>query len=171
MDVMEAIRTRRSIRKYLPDPVSEEALATVLEAARLAPTACNNQPVRLVVVKDAALREKLIDACKGQKFVGQAPVVLVGCASEADSYPKQAGWMNTFAIDTTIVFDHITLAATSVGLGTCWIGAFDEEPVREVLGIPANWRVVCLTPLGTPAETPDARPRKPLAEIVSEDGW
>ncbi|MBM3473121.1 MAG: nitroreductase [Armatimonadetes bacterium] len=171
MDVMEAIRTRRSIRKYLPDPVSEEALATVLEAARLAPTACNNQPVRLVVVKDAGLREKLIDACKGQKFVGQAPVVLVGCALEADSYPKQAGWMNTFAIDTAIVFDHLTLAATALGLGTCWIGAFDEQAVREVLGIPAEWRVVCLTPLGTPAESPDPRPRKALEEIVSEDGW
>jgi nitroreductase len=171
MDVMEAIRTRRSIRKYLPEPVSAAALATVLEAARLAPTACNNQPIRVIVVKDAGLREKLIGACKGQKFVGEAPVVLVGCGLEADSYPQQAGWMNTFAIDTAIVFDHITLAATSVGLGTCWIGAFDEGAVREVLGIPANWRVVCLAPLGTPAETPDARPRKPLTELVSEDGW
>jgi nitroreductase len=171
MDVMEAIRARRSVRKYLPDPVPDDALATVLEAARLAPTACNNQPFRIVVVRDGARRGKLIDACKGQKFVGQAPVVLVGCALEADSYPKQAGWMNTFAIDTAIVFDHITLAATAVGLGTCWIGAFEETEVREVLGIPPSWRVVCLTPLGTPAEQPDARPRKPLGDLVSEDGW
>jgi nitroreductase len=79
--------------------------------------------------------------------------------------------MNTFAIDTTIVFDHLTLAATAVGLGTCWIGAFEEDAVREVLGIPADWRVVCLTPLGVPAEHPEARPRKPLAELISEDGW
>jgi len=171
MDVMEAIRTRRSIRKYLPDPVPDEALATVLEAARLAPTACNNQAIRIVVVKDATQREQLIEACKGQKFVGQAPVVLVGCALEADSYPKQAGWLNTFAIDTTIVFDHVTLAATSLGLGTCWVGAFEEGAVQKVLGIPANWRVVCLMPLGTPAEQPDARPRKTLEELVSEDGW
>jgi nitroreductase len=171
MDVMEAIHMRRSIRKYLPDPVPEEALATVLEAARLAPTACNNQALKIVVVKDAALREKLIEACKGQKFVGEAPVVLVGCAYEPDAYPKQAGWMNTFAIDTAIAFDHVTLAATSLGLGTCWIGAFEESAVRDVLGIPVNWRVVCLTPLGTPAEHPDARPRKALGELVSEDGW
>jgi nitroreductase len=171
MEVMEAIRARRSVRKYRPDPVPEAALATVLEAAQLAPTACNNQAFRVLVVKDAELREQLVPACKGQKFVGQAPVVLVGCALEADSYPKQAGWMNTFAIDTAIVFDHITLAATAQGLGTCWIGAFEEVAVQKVLGIPANWRVVCLTPLGTPDEQPDARPRKPLAELVSEDGW
>ncbi len=171
MDVMQAIRTRRSIRKYLPDPVPAEALATILEAARLAPTACNNQPFRVIVVKGAALREQLVPACKGQKFVGEAPVVLVGCALEADSYPRQAGWLNTFAIDTTIVFDHVTLAAAALGLGTCWIGAFEEGAVREVLGIPANWRVVCLMPLGTPAEQPEARPRKTLDELVSEDGW
>lgn len=171
MEVMEAIRTRRSIRKYRPDPISDQSLATVLEAARLAPTACNNQPFRIIVVKDAALRQKLVDACKGQKFVGEAPVVLVGCALEADSYPRQAGWMNSFAIDTAIVFDHITLAATSEGLGTCWIGAFEEDEVRRVLGIPSDWRVVCLTPLGIPAEQPAARPRKALAELVCHDRW
>ena len=171
MDVMEAIRTRRSIRKYLPDPVSDEDLATVLEAAQLAPTACNNQPFKIIVVKDAGLREKLVPACKGQRFVGEAPVVLVGCAFEPEAYPSQAGWMNTFAVDTTIVFDHITLAATALGLGTCWIGAFDEESVRDVLSIPADWRVVCLTPLGKPAEAPPARPRKPLQQLVSEEGW
>lgn len=171
MNVMDAIRARRSIRKYLPDPVSEEALATVLEAAQLAPTACNNQPFKIIVVRDAELLQKLVPACKGQKFVGQAPVVLVGVGSEPESYPVQAGWMNTFAIDTTIVFDHITLAAVEVGLGTCWIGAFQEEAVREVLGIPETWRVVCLTPLGVPAEDPPARDRKPLAELVCEDGW
>ncbi|MBM3501845.1 MAG: nitroreductase [Armatimonadetes bacterium] len=171
MELMEAIRSRRSIRKYLPDSVPEEALATVLEAARLAPTACNNQAFRIVVVKDAALREQLVEACKGQKFVGQAPVVLVGCALEAESYPKQAGWLNTFAIDTAIVFDHLTLAAAALGLGTCWIGAFEEAAVQRVLGIPANWRVVCLTPLGAPAERPDPRPRKALEALISCDGW
>ena len=171
MDVMEAIRTRRSIRKYLPDPVSDEQLATVLEAGQLAPTACNHQPFRIIVVKDARLREQLVPACKGQEFVAEAPVILVGCASEPASYPVQAGWMNTFAIDTTIVFDHITLAATAVGLGTCWIGAFIEEEVRLTLGIPESWRVVCLMPLGKPAETPDARPRKALGELVCEDRW
>jgi len=143
----------------------------VLEAAQLAPTACNNQPFRIVVVRDANLRQKLVPACKGQKFVAEAPVVLVGCASERDSYPNQGGWMNTFAIDTTIVFDHITLAAVAVGLGTCWIGAFEEDAVRDVLGIPKTWRVVCLTPLGFAAESPDARPRKALDELVCEDRW
>ncbi|HJN18772.1 MAG TPA: nitroreductase family protein [Armatimonadota bacterium] len=171
MELMDAIRTRRSVRKYAPESVTDEQLATVLEAAQLAPTACNNQPFKLIVVRDAELREKLVPACKGQKFVGQAPIVLVGCGSEPDSYPKQAGWMNTFAIDTTIVFDHITLAAVDVGLGTCWIGAFLEDQVREILGIPASWRVVCLTPLGVPAESPDARDRKGLEELVCEDGW
>jgi len=171
MDIMEAIRTRRSHRAYLPDEVSEEDLQTVLEAARLAPTACNNQPFRIIVVKDKVLREKLGPACRGQKFIAEAPVVLVGCGREDQAYPKQGGWMNTFAIDTTIVFDHITLAATALGLGTCWIGAFEEDAVRQVLGIPPTVRVVCLMPLGRPADAPAARPRKPLEALVAHDGW
>ncbi len=171
MDIMEAIRTRRSHRAYLSDEVSEEDLQTVLEVAQLAPTACNNQPFKVIVVKDKALREKLVPACRGQKFIAEAPVVLIGCGLEDQAYPKQAGWMNTFALDTTIVFDHITLAATALGLGTCWIGAFEEEAVRQVLGIPPTVRVVCVMPLGKPADAPSARPRKPLSELVANDRW
>jgi nitroreductase len=171
MELMEAIRQRRSIRKYLPDPVSDEDLDVVLEAARLAPTAANKQPFKIIVVKDGALREKLVPACKGQKFVAEAPIVLVGCAMEDQAYQSQGGYMNTFAVDTTIVFDHVTLAAWDRGLGTCWIGAFEEGMVREALGIPADVRVVCLTPLGKPAETPEARGRKSLEELVVHDGW
>jgi nitroreductase len=171
MDVVEAIRTRRSHRAYLPDPVSEADLAALLEVARAAPTAANKQPFRIIVVRDADLRAKLVEACRGQKFVGEAPVVLVGCGLEDQAYPKQGGYMNTFAIDTAIVFDHITLAAAALGLGTCWIGAFEEGAVHELLGLPAAARVVCLMPVGKPADEPGPRPRKPLAELVSYDRW
>jgi nitroreductase len=171
MELMEAIRERRSIRKYLPDPVADVDLATVLEAARLAPTAANKQPFKIIVVQHPQLREQLVPACNGQKFIAEAPVVLVGCAMEDQAYPKQGGYMNTFAVDTTIVFDHIILAAVGRGLGTCWIGAFDEGRVREVLGIPDNVRVVCLTPLGHPAESPEQRGRKPLKDLVAHDRW
>jgi len=171
MDVMEAIRTRRSNRAYLPDEVSEADLATILEAARLAPTAANKQPFRIIVVRDQGLREKLVAACRGQKFIAEAPVVLVGCGLEDQAYPKQGGTMNTFAIDTAIVFDHVTLAAAALGLGSCWVGAFEEEAVRPLLGIPPTVRVVCLLPIGKPADSPSARPRKPLGDLVSYDRW
>ena len=171
MELMEAIRQRRSIRKYLPEPVADVDLATVLEAARLAPTAANKQPFKIIVVRHPELREQLVPACNGQKFIAEAPVVLVGCAMEDQAYQSQGGYMNTFAVDTTIVFDHITLAALDRGLGTCWIGAFDEGKVREVLGIPADVRVVCLTPLGQPAESPEQRGRKPLEDLVAHDRW
>jgi len=171
MEVMEAIRTRRSVRRYAPDPIPAEKLDTVLEAARLAPTACNYQPFKLVIVKDEATRRQLVPACAGQAFVAEAPVIIVGCAFEDQAYQRQAGSMSSFAIDLSIVFDHITLAAVDQGLGTCWIGAFDEQAVRDIVGVPQDVRVVALTPLGVPAEDPAMPPRKPIEELVCYEGW
>ena len=171
MEVMEAIRQRRSIRAYTPDPITDEQLAVVLEAARLAPTACNYQPFKLVIVKDAELRERLVPACAGQRFIAQAPVVIAACGLERDAYQHMAGSMSSHAVDASIVLDHITLAAVAEGLGTCWIGAFDERAVKEVLGVPRDIRVVALTPLGKPAEEPAMPPRKPIEQLVCYDRW
>lgn len=169
MDVMEAIRSRRSVRSYADHAVAQDDLQQVLEAGRLAPSASNRQEWKFVVVRDAALREQLAEAARGQRFVAEAPVVIAACAVEHD-HVMSCGHPS-FLVDVAIAIDHMTLAARALGLGTCWIGAFDQDKVRQVLGIPADVEVVELLPLGYPTEWPDAKPRKDLQEIVSYDGW
>ena len=165
MDALEAIRTRRSVRKYRPDPVPEELLKEVLSAARIAPSADNAQPWKFIVVTDEEIKRKLIQACAGQKFIAEAPLVIVGCGFPEDAYATAGGYMSSFVMDVTIAMDHLILAATSLGLGSCWIAAFKEEKVKEILGIPDDVRVVALTPLGYPDESPKKTSRKDLAEL------
>lgn len=169
MDVMEAIRQRRSVRSYEDREVEEEVLKQVMEAGRLAPSARNLQEWKFVVVRDKALREKLVDAAGGQQFVGEAPVVIVACAVEHD-HVMSCGHPSHL-IDVAIAIDHITLAACELGLGTCWIGAFDQRKVRDILGIPDSVEVIELLPMGYPTAWPDARLRKPFGEVVCYDGW
>jgi nitroreductase len=169
MEILEAIRTRRSIRKYKSTPIPEELLKEVLSSARMAPSGVNSQSWKLIVVVDEDTKRKLVQACNGQKFIAEAPVIIAGCGFPDDAYPTIGGYMNGYVMDVTIAMDHLILAAASVGLGTCWIGAFKEEKVKEVLGVPADVRIVALTPLGYPDETPAKRPRKDLAELVCYD--
>jgi nitroreductase len=171
MNVSEAIRRRRSVRAYLDKPVEQEKLERVLEAARRAPSAKNMQEWKFVVVRDKATREKLIDAARGQKFVGEAPVVIAACGTITD-YVMTCGQL-TYPIDVAIAVDHMTLQAAEEGLGTCWIGAFHEDKAKELLGIPKEIRVVALLPLGYPAESlaPREKARKPLSEIVLWEKW
>jgi nitroreductase len=170
MDVYEAIRTRKSVRAFSEQDVPEEVLSRILEGARLAPSASNRQEWRFVVVRDAATRARLVEAANGQRFVGQAAVVLACCA-ETDSHQMPCGHL-AYPIDIAIAVDHITLCAAAEGLGTCWIGAFSEEKVRAVLGIPDHIRVVALLPLGYPVDpTPVEKRRLPLQEIVKRERW
>lgn len=170
MDVYDAIRTRRSVRSWKKKAIEEGKLRRILEAARLAPSARNMQEWRFVVVTDADLRKKLAVAARGQEFVGQAPAVIVGCAVECQNV-MSCGQLS-YPIDLAIAMDHISLAAVAEGLGTCWIGAFYEDQVKEVLGIPPEVRVVELMPLGYPAESPTGeKRRKPYEEIVLRDRW
>lgn len=158
MDIFEAIKERRSIRRYRTDAVPQELLQQVLEAARVAPSAANRQAWKFVVVTDAATRQELVPACRSQQFVGQAPVVIAACATEAGRKWNQ--------VDLAIAIDHMTLAAHGLGLGTCWIGAFEEEAVRGILGIPEGVSAVVLLTLGY-ADGPGRPPsRKPLGEVV-----
>jgi nitroreductase len=166
MDIYEAINKRQSIRKYKSDPVSDDKLERILNAVRRAPSGKNGQPWRFIVVKDEALRKALVPACRDQAFIADAPVIIVGCAVEEESYPKQGGYMKSWPIDLGIAFSYLMLAATAEGLGTCWIGAFDEPEVKKALNIPDKFRVVGLTPLGYPVELPPLRTRKPLSDIV-----
>lgn len=166
MDTLKAIRERRSIRKYLDAPVEDEKLLEILEAARLAPSARNQQAWKFVVIKDEKQREKLAHATKYQ-FIGSAPIIIAGVALEPN-YVMSCG-VPAYPVDLAIALTNITLAATSLGLGTCWIGGFDQQEAREVLGIPEKYKIVELMPLGYPAEQPEARKRKDLAEIVCYD--
>lgn len=165
--VMEVIKKRWSVRAYRPDPVPEEMLMEILEAARLAPSAHNDQPWHFIVVKDAGLRKALAEACRGQFFVAEAPIVIVGCADLRVARGHIGGFMDSYPVDLAIAMQQLMLVAAEFGLGTCWIGAFSENRVKELLNLPPCVRPVAITPLGFPNEERQVRPRKPLSEITS----
>jgi nitroreductase len=169
MDFQELIRVRRSIRGFRPDPVPEDVLQRVLSAGRIAPTACNLQPFQLIVVTSAETRHRM-QAVYARDWFWQAPVIVVGCAEPAKAWKRNDGW-NAVEIDLAIVLDHIILAATEEGLGTCWVCAFDEAKAKEILGVPPEVRILAMTPLGYPADSPRPVGRKRLAELVRREGW
>ncbi|HOX07317.1 MAG TPA: nitroreductase family protein [Planctomycetota bacterium] len=165
MDIWKAIATRRSVRAYRPDPLPRAVVEKVLDAARLAPSACNLQPWHFYAVTDAGQRAGL-KAAYGKDWLVQAPVVIVACSRPGKAWKRSDG-VNYAAVDVAIAFDHLTLAARAEGLGTCWIGAFKPAELRRALAIPDDLEPVAMTPLGYPAEEPASPPRKNLAEIVS----
>lgn len=170
MEFYKLVKQRRSIRAYKPDPVEEDKLLRILEAGRLAPSAANRQPWHFVVVRDSLKREHLRRGYDREWFV-KAPVIIVVCADPSAAWKRKDG-EEYWKVDAAIAMEHIVLAAANEGLGTCWIGAFDEKAVREVLGIPEHIRVVAMTPLGYPAEEKGpVADRKPLEEIAHYDGW
>ena len=136
----EAIRNRYSVRSYQPRPVEQDKLLAVLEAARLAPSGNNRQPWKFVVVRDAQQRQSSCRACCNQAFVGQAPVVIAAVGLMPDRVMSCD--VPGDPVDVAIALDHMTLAAAEQGLGTCWIGAFDQDAVRAVLGIPPTAKVI-----------------------------
>jgi len=170
MNVIEAIKERCSVRAYEDSEVEEEKLKTLLECARLAPSAANLQEWRIIVVRDKKMRGELAKAANNQAFVAQAPVVLVFCA-ETEHHTMRCG-EKSYPIDVAIAVDHVTLAAVELGLGTCWIGAFYPEKVRPLLSIPGSVPIVSLLTLGYPA-CGSTRPknRLPLEEIVRHEKW
>jgi len=170
MDVMEAIRTRKSVRSYRDAPVDDAALSRVLEAARLAPSARNDQEWRFVAVRDASMRRRIaVDAAR-QPFIAEAAVVLACCA-QSDGRVMRCG-QAAYPIDVAIAMDHLSLAAAAEGLGTCWIGSFDEQMVKDLLQIPREVRVVQLMPLGWPVDAaPAAKRRLEMEQILKLERW
>jgi nitroreductase len=165
MDIYEAIRTRRSVRAYRADGLDEEALDRIMAAARQAPSAGNRQPVRFYVVQDPEIRQGLLDAYN-QQWLARAPVTVVACSHPEEAWQRSDGKCYS-DVDVSIAMDHLVLAATAEGLGTCWIGAFKPDIVRDLLEIPDHLEPVALTPLGHPDEEAAVpSPRKPLEEIV-----
>jgi len=201
MDLIEAIKARRSIRKFKSDPVDDALITQLIEAARLAPSGTNLQPTRLIVVKSDAVRTQLKEATPLQ-FVSQAPAVIVCCVDyasvgstgvrirelaeagafagtsleniDSESYTKgrkmdQAAAEAYLRLNAAIAIDHMTLRAVDLGLGTCWVMMFDQEKVKQILGLGDNYNVVALLPVGYPDQNPGPRPRIPLHEILLKE--
>jgi nitroreductase len=158
MEFDKVLKKRRSVRKYKADPVPREAVLKVLEAARIAPSAAHRQPWHFIVVEDAEMRAKLAGS---QAWAAEAPVTVVAFADEEAS----PSWCSN---DVGIAFEHLVLAATDLGLGTCWMGLTRrDEEIRGLLCAPESLKVVAMTPLGVPDEKPAPKERKGLDEIVS----
>ncbi len=162
MEVKEAIRGRRSIRKYKSAEIPHDVMEDLLDSMRLAPSSSNEQRWNVVAVTDAGLKQKLVPVSGNQKFVAECAVYLVGVIDAGDYFRT---------VDLTIALDHLTLRAVELGLGTCWIGDFDPEKVAKILGIPKSKEVpICMT-LGYPAQSPGTRKRKELRELFHMDSW
>jgi len=164
----DLFRRRFSCRSFTADPVPRATIEGLLDAARWAPSGGNLQPWRFVVATAAGRRRELAAAALGQGFVAQAPVVIVVCAvpEESGRHYGDRG-RHLYAVqDTAAAAENLLLAATRAGLGACWVGAFDEDRVRRVLGLAPGWRPVALIPVGRPAEVPGRRSRRPLGEVV-----
>jgi len=170
MNFQELIQKRYSVRAYRPDPVEEDKLARVLEAARIAPTAANRQAFRVIVV-ETGKRKADLQRINGRDWFVQAPLVLCVCAVPSEAWVRKADGWNAAEVDATIVMSHIVLAAAEEGLGTCWIAAFDPAAAREVLGLPLEVIPSAFTPLGYAADSPVPKKRRPLADLVRRDRW
>jgi len=175
----EILRKRRSVRAYDSRPVKDEDIVTICEAARLAPSACNSQTWRFVAVTDRGTIDRLCSETLRpvirNKWLREAPLIIVGC-SQLDMVANKIGSAVTgieyYQIDLGIAMEHMVLKATELGLGTCWIGWFKEDKVKEILGIPERVRVSALLTVGYPKdEPPRKRARKPLHKILFSERW
>jgi nitroreductase len=170
VDVLDVIAQRYSVRGYRSDPVDDETLATVLEAARLAPTAANRQPFRVLVIRTRG-REEELARLYGKAWFVQAPLVLAVVAVPGEAWRRMDNKPYD-EVDAAIAMDHLILAAASLGLGTCWVAAFDPAVARQVLGLPGDVEPVAFTPLGYPATAPpESKERRPLEELVKYERW
>ena len=169
MNLFEAIEARQSIRAYQPKEIEPSQLEAVLQAAQRAPSAGNCEAYQIYLVRDPALKRALAEAALKQEFVAQAPVVLVFCTlpNRAARYGKRGEQLYCLQ-DATIAAAYAQLAATALGLATCWVGAFSEESVVEALELPPSQRPVAILPVGYPAEQPARTPRRSLKEMVQE---
>ena len=171
MELSAAVKGRRSIRSYKPNDVSEEEVEVLIEAATFAPSAGNIQPWEFIVVRNPEMKKKLAIAANEQLFMAQAPVVIVVCANEIlSSQGYGLRGKTLFCLqDTAAAVENMLLTAYSLGLGTCWIGAFEEIEVREALRIPEGVRPVALVPVGYPAKIGVSRPKRSMEQIVHRE--
>lgn len=169
MEFLELARRRLSVRSYDPRPLEENTLQSILEAGCLAPSAANRQPVSFVVVRDETRRRALSEAYPRDWF-WRAPVIVVVCVEPARAWVRADG-KNYADVDGAIAMDHMTLCAADLGLGTCWVAAFEQAKVKRALSMPEGIDPLVMTPLGYSTEGERAKSRKPLSELVHMDAW
>jgi len=174
MDFYDVIESRVSIRKFKDVPVEQVKLDRIFQAVRHAPSACNFQPWRFLIVKSEEMRTRVRDAVQlgrdgtvnnKKTWVMQAPLIIIGLGNRKTAWKRYNG-TSSHVIDVTIAMEHLVLAATNEGLGTCWVCAFDQEAMHTALELDDDWEVVVLSPLGYPDESPEIRERKAVSEIV-----
>jgi len=170
MEVLEAIKQAKSVSKFRPDPIPEQKIQTVLNAARLAPSVENLQPWKFIAVTDEDAKRKLAGMVTNGRLL-EAPVVIVACARLDEAVGMIGGYMNSYPVDLGMALANLTLAATSEGLGTSWVFAFNEEKVRSLLRVPEDARVVGLTPVGIPEAHEPPSGRKHLSEILAYNAY
>ncbi|MFC1803045.1 nitroreductase family protein [Thermoproteota archaeon] len=174
MEVLEAIKQRRSIRKYKKEKVPEDKILKILEAARLAPSAGNRQPWILIVVSDQKIKEKLAELADNQSFVKEAPIV-IAVFGDPDESPGgyQQDPMIAYKQDPMIAVEHMCLEAVELGLGSCWAGPaspnYDYNNIKKLLGVPARMYMICLLPIGVPSFIPQPRQRKIIPQFVFKE--
>ncbi|MDY6915965.1 MAG: nitroreductase family protein [Candidatus Cloacimonadota bacterium] len=163
--VLNAIKNRYSVRKFKDKKIESEKMEAILEAARLAPSARNIQPWKFIVITDDKKREKLTDVCKGQTFVSEAPATIAVCVNNLD-YKMTCGFRGAL-VDAAIAGEHIALQAAELGLGTCWIGAFHQDKLRDLINMPTEYEAVALLPIGYPDVKKSSRKLKEKQEVIS----
>jgi nitroreductase len=171
MDVLEAVRGRRSVRAFRNEDISAESVDKLLDAARWAPSAGNIQPWEFIIIRKPEIKARLVEAALDQSFIGAAPVVIVVCADEDRSSQRYGPRGKTLYClqDTAAAVQNILLTAHSLGLGTCWVGAFDEDETRTILNIPLGTRPVAIIPVGCPDESPSPRSKRPALQTVHHE--
>jgi len=171
MEVLDAIKQAKSVSKFRPDPIPEQKVQAVVNAARLAPSAENLQPWKFIVVSDEDTKRKLAGALTNARQLPDAPIVIVACARLDEAVAMVGGYMNSYPVDLGMALANLTLAATSEGLGTSWVFAFNEEKVKAALRMPEDARVIGLTPVGTPEAHEPPSGRKHLSEILAYNAY
>jgi nitroreductase len=171
MSIPEFITARKSVRTFSHEELPDGMVELLVEAACLAPSAGNLQPWEFVVVRGDENKRRLVEAAQGQTFIAEAPVVFVVCADPNRSRPRYGRrGVELYCIqDTAAAVQNLLLTATANGLGSCWIGAFDEAKAAEAIGAPEGVRPIAMVPVGLPAESPRRRPRRPLAEVIHKE--
>lgn len=168
-EILKTILERRSCRSFHPDPIPENHIEQMVQSLRWAPSAGNRQPWHFYLVRNGALKEKLVSAAFGQTFLGQAPLVFVVCAipqKSADRYGDRGRKLYVYQ-DTAAAVQNLLLTATGLGYGSCWVGAFDEQAVRETLQLPDDFRPVSMVPIGKPTEKLESSTRFSVKDILT----
>ena len=167
MESTDAVNSRRTIRRFKSTPLPEEVTRNIFKLVRKAPSAGNAQPYRFVIVTDEDLKLKVANGCFTEKWIVEAPAIVVLCGLIDEAYPTLGGYMSSYPVDCGIALAHLMLACTNEGIGSGIVATFKEEKVREVLGLPSDTRVVAVVPIGYPDEEPEVSPRKHMSELVN----